>query len=151
MLNANEEKYVKENFGNEKNCLMFFADLSQLQEENAGHPQDVDLQSFTSDGTITGIVTNVNYNQDNSTMSLDVICEGSHRYLDLDCVYVSELLKIRNSLIKSGDTRDNANFEFIISKPFLLKVVDSSIVEFKPLDVKLYESSYSIFEKLMEE
>lgn len=151
MLTSNEKKIVKENFENEKNCLTFFGDVAQLQEENAGNPQEVDLQNFTSDGTITGIVTNVNYNQENGTMTLDMICEGSHRYLMLDNAYKSELLKIRNDLIKSGDTRDNVNFEFIISKPFLLKVVDNLIIELKPLDTKLYESTYYIFEKLMEE
>lgn len=150
MLNVNEKKIVKEKFGSEKNCLMFYGDLLQLQEENAGNPQEVDLQNFTSDGTITGIVTKVNYNQENGTMILDMICEGSHRYFNLDRIYISQLLKIRDELIESNDTRDNANFEFIIPKPFLLKVVDNLIVELKPLDFELYKSAYSIFEKLME-
>ena len=150
MLTREERKIVEDNFINEKNCLTFFGDLCQLQEEKY-QPQDVDLRNYSSDGITTGIITRVNYKEELNVMTMDVICDGSHRYLDLDADYIYELLRIRDDLISKGDSRDNENFEFLIPKPFLIEVENNLIVKLTPLNPELYNSCYSIFEKLMTE
>lgn len=150
MLTKEERKIIEDNFITEKNCLTFFGDLCQLQEEE-NQPQDVDLRNYSSDGITTGIITRVSYREESNVITMDVICEGLHRYLDLHTDYIYELLTIRDDLINAGDTRDNENFEFLIPKPFLIEVENNVIVKLIPLDTELYNSCYTIFEKLMAE
>lgn len=130
---------------------MFYADLLQMQEEQAEiTPVELDSTLYTSDGTITGIIMAAEANKKNITV--EMIVDGCHRNFKLDNVYAKQILELKKKLLATREKEETEQievFEFLKYKPFLLGVQDSVVVELTPLDWNLYARYYPAFQQLM--
>ena len=149
MLTKQEKKIIKDEFINLENFIMFYNDLEMYNNNKKGLDLYFDLTPFTSKGIVTGVFALVNYDEDKNIMNVDVICQNAHRYLEVKGYYKRHILELRDELIAQQDERDNKNFEFIISKPFLLAVENNVITFLRPLDFNHYETYIPILDKIL--
>ncbi len=151
MLTEQEKKLIEKEFKSIDNFIMFYRDLALYNDNTQGIDIQFDLTPFSSNGITTGIMALVNYNADEDIMNVDMVCQNAHRYFKVDDCYKDQILEIRADLKKSDDERDNDNFEFLIPKPFLLKVENNVITYLKPMSFENYETYAPILEKLLED
>ena len=150
-VSKKELKVIGDKFKGLSNFLMFYADLLQMQEEQAGiAPVELDSTSYTSEGTITGIIMAAEAKR--KSIIVEMIVDGCRRKFKLDKVYSKKLFDIEKEMLaarKKDETEQIEAFEFLKYKPFLLDVQDSVVIELTPLDWNLYEKYYPAFKQLM--